>query len=271
MSRRSSTSAPSASFSPPPARLGLHYENPKNWPAWNQDWEDRQKPAKSFVAGPARIRIAERGAARVRPRGHAANARLNLHAAHQPRRGGPGRPPTALLRHRHRLALASAPSAPPSPSPSPAPPRRTHPDRRHRARQREPQAVRVRVPQWFDLTGEKSGKPDYASDPVRQQVRRRQALRHHRPPPLLHTPGTRAATRPGHAGPGASPRVLRDLRARNDWTQARHTASLALQPAPHPLPRHAPAGPLGKTFSLATAVRPNVAISAMKKAEEATS
>jgi alpha-mannosidase len=48
-----------------PARLGLHYENPKNWPAWNQDWTDRQKPASEFVAGPVQSLIVERGPARV--------------------------------------------------------------------------------------------------------------------------------------------------------------------------------------------------------------
>lgn len=56
-----------------PARLELRYENPRNWPAWNQDWADRQRPAKDFVgqassAGgtPApRIRVVENGPARV--------------------------------------------------------------------------------------------------------------------------------------------------------------------------------------------------------------
>jgi alpha-mannosidase len=48
-----------------PARLGLHYENPRNWPAWNQDWTDRQLPAKEFFGAPARLRVVERGPARV--------------------------------------------------------------------------------------------------------------------------------------------------------------------------------------------------------------
>ncbi len=48
-----------------PARLGLHYENPENWPAWNQDWTDRQQPAREFVGGPAQFRVVERGPARV--------------------------------------------------------------------------------------------------------------------------------------------------------------------------------------------------------------
>jgi alpha-mannosidase len=47
------------------ARLSFHTENPSAWPAWNMDWEDRAKPARDFVAGPAEIRIVENGPARV--------------------------------------------------------------------------------------------------------------------------------------------------------------------------------------------------------------
>lgn len=48
-----------------PARLSFHYENPAAWPAWNMDWEDRIKPARGYVSGPAKIRIVESGPARV--------------------------------------------------------------------------------------------------------------------------------------------------------------------------------------------------------------
>ena len=50
-----------------PARIGLFYENPSQWPAWNQDWSDRVKPATSFVGddGPVTIRVVESGPARV--------------------------------------------------------------------------------------------------------------------------------------------------------------------------------------------------------------
>lgn len=51
-----------------PARLGLHFEKPKEWPAWNMDWTDRQQPARSFVGDggpPAKITITERGPVRV--------------------------------------------------------------------------------------------------------------------------------------------------------------------------------------------------------------
>jgi alpha-mannosidase len=48
-----------------PARLSFHTENPSAWPAWNMDWEDREKPARGFVEGRADIRIVESGPARV--------------------------------------------------------------------------------------------------------------------------------------------------------------------------------------------------------------
>jgi alpha-mannosidase len=47
-----------------PARLGLHYERPRDWPAWNQDWADRQKPAIGYVSGAPKIRVAESGPVR---------------------------------------------------------------------------------------------------------------------------------------------------------------------------------------------------------------
>lgn len=50
-----------------PVRIGLFYENPANWPAWNQDWSDRVKPAKAYVgeSGPVSIKVVENGPVRV--------------------------------------------------------------------------------------------------------------------------------------------------------------------------------------------------------------
>jgi alpha-mannosidase len=48
-----------------PARLALQTENPHDWPAWNMDWEDQQKPPRGYVSGPASMRIVENGPARV--------------------------------------------------------------------------------------------------------------------------------------------------------------------------------------------------------------
>ncbi|HUI43978.1 MAG TPA: glycoside hydrolase family 38 C-terminal domain-containing protein [Terriglobia bacterium] len=48
-----------------PARLAFQTERPHDWPAWNMDWADQQKPPRGYVGGPAKIRIVENGPARV--------------------------------------------------------------------------------------------------------------------------------------------------------------------------------------------------------------
>ncbi|MBI5382026.1 MAG: chitobiase/beta-hexosaminidase C-terminal domain-containing protein [Opitutae bacterium] len=48
-----------------PARLSFQYEKPMQYPAWNMDWTDRQKPSRAFVDGPAKIRVIESGPVRV--------------------------------------------------------------------------------------------------------------------------------------------------------------------------------------------------------------
>lgn len=48
-----------------PIRLSMQTENPQHYPAWNMDWADRQKPPRSYVGGPANVRIVEDGPVRV--------------------------------------------------------------------------------------------------------------------------------------------------------------------------------------------------------------
>lgn len=48
-----------------PARLAISYDNPQQWPAWNMDWDQEQAAPKSYVSGPAKIRIVEDGPVRV--------------------------------------------------------------------------------------------------------------------------------------------------------------------------------------------------------------
>ena len=48
-----------------PARLEFHYEKPRQFPAWNMDWADRKLPPKAFVDGPAKFRVVENGPVRV--------------------------------------------------------------------------------------------------------------------------------------------------------------------------------------------------------------
>ncbi len=48
-----------------PAQLVFTHERPRQWPAWNMDWADREKPPIDAVKGPAKIEIVERGPVRV--------------------------------------------------------------------------------------------------------------------------------------------------------------------------------------------------------------
>lgn len=48
-----------------PARLAISYDNPKQWPAWNMDWDQEQAAPREYVSGPAKIRVVENGPVRV--------------------------------------------------------------------------------------------------------------------------------------------------------------------------------------------------------------
>lgn len=48
-----------------PLRLAIKDDTPAQWPAWNMDWPDQQKPPRAYVSGPAQIRVVENGPVRV--------------------------------------------------------------------------------------------------------------------------------------------------------------------------------------------------------------
>jgi len=48
-----------------PVRLEIKTDNPRNWPAWNMDYEDQMREPRAFVSGPATTRVSENGPARV--------------------------------------------------------------------------------------------------------------------------------------------------------------------------------------------------------------
>ena len=48
-----------------PARLVYQHENPSQYPAWNMDWSDQQKPPRAAVTGPAAFSVVENGPERV--------------------------------------------------------------------------------------------------------------------------------------------------------------------------------------------------------------
>ncbi len=48
-----------------PIRLAIKADTPTEWPAWNMDWDDQQAEPRSYVSGPATVRIVEKGPVRV--------------------------------------------------------------------------------------------------------------------------------------------------------------------------------------------------------------
>ena len=48
-----------------PIRLAISTDNPRQWPAWNMDFEDEQRAPRAYVAGPAEVKVVESGPARV--------------------------------------------------------------------------------------------------------------------------------------------------------------------------------------------------------------
>jgi alpha-mannosidase len=48
-----------------PMRLAIKHDTPAQWPAWNMDWADQQKPPRAYVGGRVRKNILEGGPVRV--------------------------------------------------------------------------------------------------------------------------------------------------------------------------------------------------------------
>lgn len=48
-----------------PIRLAIKNDTPAQWPAWNMDWTDQQKPPRSYVSGKAQVKVVEEGPVRV--------------------------------------------------------------------------------------------------------------------------------------------------------------------------------------------------------------
>jgi len=48
-----------------PARLAITYDNPAQYPAWNMDWDQASAAPRSYVGGPAKVRVVENGPVRV--------------------------------------------------------------------------------------------------------------------------------------------------------------------------------------------------------------
>jgi alpha-mannosidase len=257
-----------------PARLGLYHENPRNWPAWNQDWADRQLPAKSFAgdSGPVTFKVVENGPARVavevtrEAEGSTFTQRIRLCSG-----GASGRVEVdndINWRTRQRSLRASFPLTVSNP-------KATYDIQSGVIERGNASAKQFEYPfhQWFDLTDPDDGKlglrygvtvmcdSKYGADkPSDNTVRLT----------LLHTPGTRG----GYPDQGSQDlgrhHVLYAIEGHaGGWQQAGTYAQA--QRINQPLMVFATAGhegQLGKSFSLAHTSSPAVSISAIKKAED---
>ncbi|MFY9728154.1 MAG: glycoside hydrolase family 38 C-terminal domain-containing protein [Bryobacteraceae bacterium] len=249
-----------------PARLAISYDNPTQWPAWNMDWDQEQAPPRSYVSGPASIKVTESGPVRVsveitrETEGSKFVQTVSLSAGDAGNRVEIGNaidwntrqanlkavfPLTAYNRmatYNWDIGTMERPTA-------------------------EPAKFEVPSHQWIDLTDASAAfgatiltDCKNGSDKPRDNVIRLT---------LLRTPGTRGGYHDqgtqdighhefvygiaGHAGDR--------MRAGTDWQAWRLNQPLiAFQSAKH-------AGPLGKRFSLLRVSSPRIRILALKKAE----
>ena len=69
-----------------PIRLAIILDNPKQWPAWNMDFEDETRAPRTLIGGPVKIRVVENGPVRVADRSHPRRRRLKVCPNRTPRR-----------------------------------------------------------------------------------------------------------------------------------------------------------------------------------------
>lgn len=48
-----------------PLRYAFTYDKPRQYPAWNIDWEDAKNPPRAYLGGPAKVQVVENGPVRV--------------------------------------------------------------------------------------------------------------------------------------------------------------------------------------------------------------
>ena len=247
-----------------PARLDFQHENPREWPAWNMDYEDQSLPPQDYVHGPAKISVIENGPVRVairverQTRGSKFVQDIRLSAGDA---GDRVEVDNNIDWRTQEFALkASFPLVS-------ANPMATY-DMQVGAVQRgnnDPKKFEVPQQQWFDLSqpdgqygvgilnDSKFGSDKPSDDTVRLT--------------LLYTPGTRG----GYSDQGTQDigrhEILYAIAPHaGDWRATPWVAKRVNQPMrAFIVPSHT--GKLGKTFSLLQCSSPQVEVSALKKAE----
>jgi alpha-mannosidase len=48
-----------------PIRMAFSFDEPEQWPAWNMDWKDNSAAPREYLGGPAKVRVIENGPVRV--------------------------------------------------------------------------------------------------------------------------------------------------------------------------------------------------------------
>lgn len=250
-----------------PARIGLHHENPSQWPAWNMDWSDRQLPAKAFVGetGPVSFEVIENGPARVavevtrHAEGSTFTQRIRL---------GSGSDRVEFdtdidWKTRQRSVRAAFPFTASNPTAT----YDIHLGTTERGNGR-PNQYEYLFHQWFDLT-DTSGDhgttvmcdSKYAADkPDDDTVRLT----------LLFTPGVRGGYPDQQSQDIGRHHVLYAVQGHaGDWREGesyRHAAALNQPLIPFRTTSHG--GDLGKSVSLLSVGSDTVSVQAMKKAED---
>lgn len=248
-----------------PSRLAFRYDKPRDYPAWNMDWEDAREAPRSYVSGPATFKVVENGPARVtievtrESEGSKFVQRIQLAA------GGERvdvvntidwNTPERSLKATFPL-VASNPNA-------------TYDIQLGTVSRgnNDPKKYEVPQQQWIDLTDTSGGfgmailnDSKYASDkPSDHELRLT----------LLYTPGVRGVYQDQSTQDFGRHQITYSLAPHaSDWTQSNvvWNARKLNQPlrayatTAHP-------GPLGKSFSLLGTSSDQVEIQAIKKAED---
>jgi alpha-mannosidase len=250
-----------------PAQFSFHTENPEKYPAWNMDWADRQKPARGFLGGPAKIRIVENGPARVALEVERSAENSTVIEQIRLAAGTAGDRVEFLDRIDWRSLQASFKADFHFTASNPE----ASFDDKVGVVQRgddNPKCFEMPQQQWEDLTSTDNSygvallnDSKYGSDKPDDQTLRLT---------LLYTPGTRGGTQDQGTQDQGRHEILYALAAhpgdwagsRVPWQAARLNQPLrAFLPGPHP-------GPSGKTFSFLSVSSDQVQVVAVKKAED---
>ena len=250
-----------------PARLSIHTENPARYPSWNMDWEDRQKPARSFVGGVAKIRIVENGPARVALEVQRTTENSTFTQQIRLAAGSAGDRVEILHHIDWRTLQASLRADFPF---SAANPEASFDDKVGVIQRgtNNPKAFELAQQQWMDLT-DKDGSfgvsvlndCKFGSDKPDDHTLRTT---------MIYTPGTRGGNPDQGTQDIGRHEILLGLAGHaGDWAQGRTPwqAARLNQPLRVFLPeKHA--GTMGKTFSLLSLNSDQVQVEAVKKAED---